>query len=67
MISDRTRQICIYVVLVVWATNFFAPFFFPEYKPASEIHGIFMAVVGGVMMLRSNKDKDSQKDDDLVK
>lgn len=68
MISDRTRSIIIYTVLIVWACNFFAPFF-TDYHPDATINGIFMAIVGGALVIHSKskgeeeetKDGDSRK------
>jgi drug/metabolite transporter (DMT)-like permease len=64
VISDRTRSVIIYVVLLVWAVNFFAPFVLKEFQPDPAINGIFMAVIGAVLVIRPRR-KEDDKDGDL--
>lgn len=60
MISDRTRSVIIYTVLVVWSVNFFAPFVIKEFNPDPAINGIFMAVIGAVLVIRPRREEDKE-------
>jgi uncharacterized membrane protein YeaQ/YmgE (transglycosylase-associated protein family) len=60
VISDTTRSIIIYVVLLVWAVNFFAPFVLKDFKPDPAINGIFTAVIGAVLLIRPKRKEDDE-------
>lgn len=51
MLSERVRTIVIFVVVAVWATNFFAGLWVDGYEPSESINAIFMAIVGGLFAL----------------
>jgi hypothetical protein len=58
-LSDRTANILIGVVTVVWVANIAAGMFeLNGYKPSEAINGIFLTIVGGAMYVRS-RSKDS--------
>lgn len=44
--SNVLRSAIIVMVSIVWAANFMAPLFNPEYKPAPELNIAFMAILG---------------------
>ncbi len=54
-LSDRTVNLVIGLVCLVWAVNFFARFI-PQlnYTPSESINAIFMAIVGGLIALKRN-------------
>lgn len=54
MISDRTANVLMGVVTVVWAGNIIAGMLqINDYEPSESINGIFMAIVGGAFALRA--------------
>jgi hypothetical protein len=54
IISDRAATTVIYVVTTIWAINILAGMFsWNDYKPSTEVNGIFMAVVGGAFIART--------------
>lgn len=64
MISDRTANIIIGVVTVVWAGNILAamvPAF--DHEPSEAVNGIFMAIVGGAFALRARMKSGEPKND----
>lgn len=63
ILSVRGANIIIGVVTAVWATNILAAmassvFDIGNYQPSESINGIFMTVVGGVLVLRTRSTKD---------
>ena len=55
-ISDRTANLIIGVVTVMWAVNILAGMArFNGYQPSESINGIFMAIVGGAFVVRARK------------
>lgn len=53
-IDPRLRNAIITVVTAVWAVNFAAKFFVSGYEPDQAVHGVFMAIVGGLFALSRN-------------
>lgn len=58
--SNQIRTALIAVITVVWAANFMAPIFRPEYKPPAEINLAFMGVVGILTATYSKKNGDDK-------
>jgi len=56
-VSNRVRTILITTVACVWALNFTAPIVIRGYTPPTEVHVVFMAVVGA-LALGYKKDDD---------
>jgi hypothetical protein len=57
-LSDRSANVIIGVVTVVWAGNILAGMLQVNgYQPSEAINGIFLTIVGGAFVLRS-KTKD---------
>jgi hypothetical protein len=52
--SNRVRSLLICVVAFVWAANFVAPIFIRGYEPPTEVHLVFMAVLGLLLGLRNS-------------
>jgi len=55
MLSRPLASAIIVLVSLIWAINFLAQFFVPEYRPDVTLNGVFMALVGGALAL-SRKD-----------
>ena len=51
MISQKTRTIIIWVVLVVWVINFGAGIVIPDHKPSESVNAIFMLIIGTLFAL----------------
>jgi hypothetical protein len=54
MLQDRTANIIILIVTMVWVANFIATLFVHNYDGRS-IDGIFLAIVGGVFAIKGRK------------
>lgn len=54
MLSNRTANVIILVVTVVWVANFVATLAITTYN-GSAINAIFTAIVGGVFALKGRK------------
>ena len=52
--SNRVRSLLISVVAFVWAANFVAPIVIRGYEPPTEVHLVFMAVLGLLLGLRNS-------------
>ena len=53
MISDKTANIVIGVVTVIWAASILAGIFnLNDYNPSESVNGIFLAVVGAALAAR---------------
>ena len=55
MLPRPLASAIIVLVSLIWALNFIAQFFIPEYKPDVTLNGVFMCIVGGALAL-SRKD-----------
>lgn len=65
LLPRRLASAIVVVVSIVWVVNFGAQFFIPTYHPDISINGIFMAVVGGGLMLaRKGKGAGNGQDGD---
>jgi hypothetical protein len=65
LLPRRLASAIVVVVSIVWVVNFGAQFFIPTYHPDISINGIFMAVVGGGLMLaRKGKGAGNDRDGD---
>jgi hypothetical protein len=66
MPSERVRNIIIAVVTTVWAVNFAAGLFMPDYDPDPTIHAVFMSIVGGLLAIGARNDSrhDDRRDGD---
>lgn len=49
------------IVLIVWAANFIAPIFMPEYKPHPELNAPLMAVIAALFAKRAKSEKKETK------
>jgi len=54
MISQKTRTIIIWVVLVVWVLNFGAGIVVKDHKPSESVNAVFMLIVGTLFALGRN-------------
>ena len=66
--NDRTRTVIVYIVAIVWSSNFLASAFLPGYQPAESINAIFLVVVGSLFALHGASrppDKRKRDDDDV--
>lgn len=62
MISDKTANVLIGVVTVMWALNIVAGMArINDYEPSESVNGIFMAIVGGAFALRAKAKADVPK------
>ena len=53
MISDKTANVVIGVVTVIWAASIIAGIFsINDYNPSESVNGIFLAVVGAALAAR---------------
>jgi len=48
--TDRLLKVVIVVVTLVWAANFAAPIWNPDYKASPELNAAFMTIVGGLIL-----------------
>lgn len=54
VISDRTANVIIIIVTIIWAGNIVAGMMkINDYQPSETINGIFMTIVGGAFVLRA--------------
>lgn len=60
--GDKLLKAVIAVITLVWAANFAAPLWNPEYKPSPELNAAFMTVVGGIILARSHKTEREDED-----
>lgn len=56
MMNATLRNIIITVVALVWAVNFTAPIFVPDYKPAPELNVAFMAIIGALTQIKTKEE-----------
>lgn len=61
--SNTLRSVIILIVALVWASNFTAPLFMAEYKPAPELNVAFMAILGVLTASYNKDDKKGEKPD----
>ena len=55
LIDRKTRVRVLWIVVVVWATNFFAGLAIPGYRPDPQIHAVFMIVAGSIFAVDVGK------------
>lgn len=64
MPSERVRNAIIAVVTTVWAVNFAAGLFSPDYRPDPTIHAVFMSIVGGLLAIGARQESNRGGGDD---
>lgn len=52
MIPKTLANMIVVLVSLVWAANFVAAVFAPDYQPDTSINFVFMTIVGGALALR---------------
>ena len=52
MIPKALANMIVILVSIVWAGNFVASVFAPDYQPDTSINFVFMTIVGGAIALR---------------
>jgi len=67
MLPRPVATVIVALTTIVWLANFFAPFFWIEYKPDPAINGIYLAIIGGALALsrsegKGRKDKPDDND-----
>lgn len=56
MLPKPLASAIISIVTIIWAIDFAAQFFVPEYQSSPTISGVFMAIVGGALALSRKGD-----------
>ena len=62
MLSPRMTDIIIVLVSFIWAVNFFAGLILPNYEADQMINTIFMAIVGGAIAFKVNRENKEQRE-----
>lgn len=63
--SNTVRTVLVIIVTVVWAINFTAPIFSPNFKPSPELNVAFMAILG--VLTASYRKEDGGEDKEKPK
>lgn len=61
--NNAIRTVVITIVTAVWAVNFTAPIFVPDYKPSPELNVAFMAIIGVLTASYRLEKADKQQND----